>query len=95
MVEAATVSIVLFVYPGSKKTLVEDREAVRPDDVLTERATDPVNMSRLFTVIEVELLVPAMKIRPDRPERTAKSTTFSAIVEECDKPPEVPVIVTM
>ena len=68
---------------------------MRPGDALVERTTGPAKMSRLFTVIEVELLVPAMKIRPGEPETTAKSTTLSAIVEECDRPPEVPVIVTM
>jgi hypothetical protein len=82
LVEAATVSIVTFEYPGSKEILVEVRVVVRPDDELAERATDPVNVSRLFRAIAVEPLVPATKIKLDGLEKIEKSTTFSAIVEE-------------
>jgi hypothetical protein len=48
--------------------LVEARVAVTPDEALAERTTDPANMSRLFTTIAVERLVPATKIRLDGPE---------------------------
>jgi hypothetical protein len=54
----------------------------------------PEKLPRLLSIIVAEALVPATKIRLAGLDESPKSTTFSTIIAECERAPDVALTVT-